>query len=215
MDRDFDARIENSRILGFLFDALAAPAEQWLNHQPFFDLPNGPIQVGGQIEDFYLRYLESPFRSQVGGSRFNNLLWLNLIAHAMQPSIIVDSGTFLGASAWALSLGAPQCPIYSFDVDLSHLKLRALAVKYVQSDWMRVDFSSYDPSRGLCYFDDHIDQAKRLIEAGSRHIPTAIFDDDFPITAFAPMAHEGQALPKIEFVLDDRLREGAGDQMAR
>jgi hypothetical protein len=89
----------------------------------------------------------------------------------------------------------------------SRLKLKVPTVNYIQSDWMGIDLSSCDPSRGLCYFDDHIDQAKRLIEAGSRHIPTAIFDDDFPVTAFAPMAHEGQSLPKVEFVLDVRLRE--------
>ena len=36
-----------------------------------------------------------------------------------------------------------------------------------------------------------------------------VFDDDFPVTSFALMAHDGFALPKIEFVLDEKLSDAS------
>ncbi|MGC2297232.1 MAG: hypothetical protein WA476_00410, partial [Acidobacteriaceae bacterium] len=144
-------------------------------------------------------------REAGGGSRFNNLAWLYTIARAMQPSFVIDSGTFRGASAWAFSKAG--IPVYSFDIDLSQLLHRSPAVLYTQSDWTVFNWRDKDLSQALIYFDDHLDQVRRLFEASQRVLPVAIFDDDFPITSFAPMANGGRALPKIEFVLDDELRQ--------
>jgi hypothetical protein len=157
------------------------------------------------LGEFYQEFLERPFREPGGGSRFNNLAWLYLIARAMQPSLVIDSGTFRGASAWAFSLAG--VPVYSFDVDLSRLAHRAEGVLYTQSDWTAFNWEDKDLSHALVYFDDHLDQVRRLMEAARRGVPVAVFDDDFPLTSFAAMANRGNALPKIEFVLDDDLRQ--------
>src|ERR1700730_18364541 len=94
---DFDARLENPRHLQFLFDDLAEPIERWINTQQLFALHSGPIQVRSEVETFYHEYLLSPFRVQSGGSRFNNLLWLYLLSKAVRPTVIIDSGTYMGA----------------------------------------------------------------------------------------------------------------------
>ena len=122
----------------------------------------------------------------------------------MQPDLVIDSGTFRGASAWAFS--ATGAKVHSFDIDLSRLARTSDHVTYSQRDWTQFDWKDFDFSRTLIYFDDHLDQVRRLIEAAQRGIPLAIFDDDLPVTSVAPMAHGGAALPKIEFVLDDGLR---------
>ena len=205
-DHDLDARLESSRHLEFVFDDLADPIEQWINCQQLFTCGK-PILVRSAVENFYYQYLASPFRAHVTVSRFNNLLWLYLIAKVFEPTFIVDSGTYTGASAWALSLACPDSPLYSFDIDLSRLKLRSPGVRYIQADWTTLDAKECDFSHGLCYFDDHVDQIGRLLQAAERGFPLAIFDDDFPVTSFAPMAHDGTALPKIEFALDDRIRD--------
>jgi hypothetical protein len=202
---DFDARLESPRHLQFLFDALAEPIERWINTQQLFTLCSRPALVKPDIERFYHEYLGSPFRVQVGASRFNNLLWLYLLARMLRPTVIIDSGTYMGASAWALSLGSPDSPVHSFDPDLSRLKLKRPGIQYIQADWTTFDIKSCDVSRGLCYFDDHVDQVGRLIQAAERGFSFVIFDDDFPVTSFVSMAHDGLALPKVEFALDDRL----------
>jgi hypothetical protein len=205
--QDFDGRLESTRHLQILFSALAEPIERWLEAQQLFARVGGTKEIKEHIEIFYLEYLRSPFRVQGGGSRFDNLLWLYLLAQATRPTVIVDSGTYTGGSAWALSLGSPGSPIFSFDLELSHLKLRKPGVKYIQCDWMKFDSAGCDVSRGLCYFDDHVDQIGRLIQAAGRGFPLAVFDDDYPVTSFAAMAHGGFALPKIEFALDSRLSD--------
>lgn len=187
--------------------AMAREIGEWLASQTLFDVKQA-IDLEAEIAAFYDDYLVSPFRLQLGESRYNNCLWLYLLARASAPDLIIDSGTYTGASSWALSRGAPQAKVVSFDIDLSNLRLRLPNVDYVEKDWTSFDLVPHAGRNVLAYFDDHIDQARRLIEARERGIPLAIFDDDFAIGAFPAMAHNGAALPKLEFVLDESLRDG-------
>ncbi len=202
---DFDYRLEDRDSLQELFSALSRPIREWINTQSIVPAVMTINDLPGEIEHFYQAFLRTPFRTKTGGSRFNNLLWLNIVSRVMKPSLIVDSGTFQGASAWALSQGSPSSRVLSFDIDMSRLLSRSASVEYIEADWTTRDFTGLDVSRGLCYFDDHLDQVRRLLEARQGGFPVAIFDDDFPVTSVAPMAHDGAALPKIEFVLDDTL----------
>lgn len=203
---DFDARLDRPEQLQRMFAALGAEADAWLARQPLFTVRR-ELDCAREIESFFAHYLASPYRSRFGGSRFNNLAWLYLVAKAYQPSLVIDSGTYTGASAWALALATPSVPILSFDIDLSQLAHRSDGVTYLETDWSAFDFKNYDLSRSFAYFDDHVDQARRLLECAERSVALAVFDDDFPVTAFAPMAHGGAALPKVEFVLDEELRK--------
>ena len=69
-------------------------------------------------------------------------------------------------------------------------------------------FDTPSTTRTLAYFDDHVDQVRRLIEAADRGCQIAIFDDDYPITSFYAMAPNASVLPKIEFALDPTLQDG-------
>lgn len=202
---DFDSRLDNPKLLARMHRDLAQGFGEWLSTQTLFTQKQ-TFDIEKATADFFQVYLASPFRSQGGGSRFNNLLSLVLIARAAQPTLIVDSGTFTGASAWAFALGAPNAKILSFDIDLSRLLRRVPQVEYIQTDWAEYDFSKVPTVDSLCYFDDHIDQVRRLLEAKERGFPLLVFDDDFGLTSFAPMALGGMALPKIEFLFDEDLK---------
>jgi hypothetical protein len=204
--RDFDARLDQPDQLARIFWEIGRCADEWLAKQTLFPVRKA-FNSADELNVLYEEFLEMPFRDRSGGSRFNNLSWLYLIAKAAQPAVVIDSGTFKGASAWALSRAVPHADAYSFDIDLSQLAYRADGVTFVESDWTEFRWGGIDLTDALVYFDDHLDQARRLIEASAHGIPLAVFDDDFPVTSFAEMAHDGSALPKIEFVLDDRLRE--------
>jgi predicted O-methyltransferase YrrM len=204
--RDFDGRLDQPEHLQRIFSGIGAAADEWLAEQTLFPVSR-KFRSAEELPEIYAAYLDSPFRNQGGGSNFNNLAFLFLIARAMQPAAIIDSGTYRGASAWAFALAVPHTTVYSFDIDLSSLARRVPNARYQQRDWTEFDWSEADMARTLIYFDDHLDQARRLLEAAERGIGLAIFDDDFPVTSFAAMARGGQALPKIEFVLDDELRK--------
>lgn len=203
---DFDARVTQAEQVTRMLAALAQSFDEWMREQTLFTRRKDFVAVD-ELETFYTSYISSLHRQQFGGSRFNNLAFLYLLAKAISPSTIVDSGTYTGSSAWALSLGSPQSNVLSFDIDMSALKDRLPTVQYIEGDWTSFDWETVNLHDSFVYFDDHVDQARRLLEAAERQIPLAIFDDDFPVSAFAPMAHNGDALPKIEFVLDDTLRQ--------
>jgi hypothetical protein len=204
---DFDARLTSETHINRMHKALAEAFQGWVEIQKIIEKPV-TFNIIEHVFAFYEQYLKSPFRTPHGGSRYNNALWLSLLSRAINPGLIVDSGTYEGASAWVFAIGAPDAKIYSFDIDLSHIRKREANCVYREHDWMVHEFREIDCTIGLCYFDDHVDQAKRLIEARSRGFLYAIFDDDFNVTSFAPYAHESNALPKVEFILDDSLLDG-------
>jgi hypothetical protein len=203
--QDFDARLEQECFRSRIFSALGGEISGWLGKQNLFEQRCG-FNAEELVADIYGQFLQSPFRRRSGGSRFNNLCWLAAIAKAMQPSLIVDSGTFQGASAWAFSASGVPCKIISFDIDLSRILLRVPGVLYCERDWTENDWYGFDLSNALAYFDDHLDQIRRLKEAARAGFRIAIFDDDFAVTSFSEMACGGSALPKIEFALDPCLR---------
>jgi hypothetical protein len=207
IDMDFEARLVSEKRLDRIFSEIAETASGFFASQTILPV-NRKFDFRAETERFYELYLSSPFRRKAGGSRIGNLLWLDLMAKVVEPNLVVDSGTYMGASAWAMSQGAPQARILSFDIDLSNLALRAENVEYIERDWTSMDYDGLDRGNSLCYFDDHVDQGRRLKEAASRGFPFAIFDDDFSIYSFAAMAHRGDALPKISFLLDETLEHG-------
>ena len=204
---DFNARIVSETHLDRIFETMSKIASDYLFSQVIVKL-NNQFNIEEEIRRFYAEFLKSPFRRRKGGSRFGNLLWLDLLAKSAGPDLIVDSGTYMGGSAWALAQGAPDARILSFDIDMSHLALKCPNVEYFEHDWTTFDYGGIKRNNSLCYFDDHLDQVRRLREAGVRGFQVAIFDDDFSALEFVSMAHGGIALPKISFVLDDSLRDG-------
>jgi hypothetical protein len=174
---DFDCRLADPAELDRLFGALARAINEWIVAQRTWTA--SALDWRAEVERFYELYLGSPYRAMSGGSRFNNQLWLYAVTKAYAPKLVVDSGTYQGASAWALDLAAPG-KVISFDIDLSQLVRREPGVRYVERDWYGADILSGEALGGaLIYFDDHLNQARRLLEAQAAGIPFAVFDDDF------------------------------------
>lgn len=207
IDMDFDARLVSEKRLDRMFAEIAETAAGFFASQTILPVTR-KFDFQAEIGRFYEAYLTTPFRRKAGGSRIGNLLWLDLISKAVAPDLVIDSGTYMGASAWAMSQGAPDARILSFDINLSNVALRCENVEYIERDWTSTDYEGLDRSKSICYFDDHVDQGRRLKEAASLGFPLAIYDDDFSVYSFAPMAHDGHALPKISFLLDDTLEDG-------
>ena len=207
LERDYDDVPLDDFTLDALVGRMAAAFDRWIGAQTLFER-RAQFDTRAATAAFFDDWRRTPFRDPHGGSRFNNLLWLHLIAKSCEPDVIVDSGTFQGASAWALYRACPQARIISFDIDLSQLRLNADAVTYVQCDWSAYDLGLSPSDIMLCYFDDHVDQVKRLLEAADKGCRLALFDDDYPLTSFFTMARTPAVLPKLEFALDTSLTDG-------
>ena len=203
---DFDARLLSARHHDRMIDRLASIIAPYLKQDMLFGCRN-TIDCHAEIERFMTDYLGLEHRSQGGGSRFINLLWLYLLARVRQPASIVESGTYRGLSAWALHKGAPDARLITFDIDPASLMLRLPEVEYVNTDWCGYEFD-IDPTKTLLFFDDHVDQARRVREAHARGFRELMFDDDAPLHSFARRTGHAGALPKISFVFDGALSDG-------
>jgi hypothetical protein len=140
-----------------------------------------------------------------GGLGFNGLLWLFSIVRSFSPKMVVESGTFLGGSAWTIRKASPSAIIHSFDVDLSNLLVTDRSILFHEMDWNESNIESEDPDSSLCFFDDHVDQIKRLFEAQERGFKYAIFDDNTPVNCTYLATH---GVPTLDFVYDERIDDG-------
>jgi hypothetical protein len=62
------------------------------------------------------------------------------------------------------------------------------------------------PEVSLCYFDDHVNHGKRLLEAAERGFTRAIFDDNVPWHA---LHKDGlPPVPTIDMLFDTSLKDG-------
>lgn len=153
------------------------------------------------VEEFDEHYLRAPIRQTIGGSGYNGAVILFSFVRLMDPNMIVESGVFKGFTTWVLRLAAPQADIHSFDVDLSQLEYRDDSVNFYNHNWLEANLNGDDKS--LIFFDDHINQARRIIEANSNGFSTIIFDDDFALSA--PYIDTENIIPTVSMICDELI----------
>ena len=147
-----------------------------------------------------------PVRQFLGGGGWNAGLHLFCIARAIEPSTIIESGTFKGFSSWVFRQASPQSEIHCFDVDLSKRQWRAPSIVYHEYDWSDATIAMNEPKRAFAYFDDHVSQARRIIEAARLGITLVGFDDNLPVEGL--FVDGTPAAPTVDMILDERLRDG-------
>lgn len=140
-----------------------------------------------------------------GGLFLNNTVSLFAICAYFQPPTIVDSGTFTGNSAWALSRACPSARVQSFDITHVALKHREPGVNYHLGDWSRIITAPFDCDRALAFFDDHVDQIRRIEECAERNVRIVVFDDDTPVNA-THNGHNSHSFPKASFAFWESAR---------
>lgn len=158
------------------------------------------------VDDFFHKYPQRPILQNVGGSGFHNCFWLYIVTKILGPSLIIESGVWKGQSSWVLREACPDATIHSFDINLKKLTYRSKSINYHEMDWCEFNFNSVDPLRSLCFFDDHINQAKRTREAYDKGFRTLIFDDNPPVHKLFSFGLPG--VPTIDMLLDDSIKPG-------
>ncbi len=162
--------------------------------------------LAAAVSEFFPLYEQRPVQNNIGGSLFNDSLCLYLTARLLVPTLIVESGTFRGHSAWLLRRACPEAEILSFDIDLSQLEHREPDVTYYEGDWTDFPLPAIAAELALIWFDDHINQAMRLYEAHNRGFRRALFDDNFP--AYNLYATGGAPVPTLAMAIDETLHDG-------
>jgi len=162
--------------------------------------------VTAAAEEFFRLYPERPVQNNSGGSAYADCFWLYTAARLLGPRLLVESGVHRGQTSWLLRHACPDARLYAVDVDLGALVYRDPSIHYHQGDWTELGLEGVDPTSALAFFDDHVSQARRTIEAHARGFRTLLFDDDLDATILH--ATGAPPVPTIAMVLDDTLEPG-------
>ena len=136
------------------------------------------VDVHDIIDEFFDSFAEKHWNKSFplhGSTSFGGLFSLYFVTKKVAPRVVIESGVFVGASLHALRNAAPGAKIFAYDLDFGPLQYRDDSITYVNSDWMEDE--NCDGDGGLVFFDDHINNATRLVQARQRGLRYAIFDD--------------------------------------
>jgi len=158
--------------------------------------PDGAVLE--QVRAFWALIPTAPVRQRRGGSGFNGALQLYVAMRALRPDFVIESGVFRGLTTWVIRQACPQAQIFCHDPDLSGLQYRDRLARYSTADWSTADWSLLDPARTVAFFDDHVAQGRRVVEARARGLTRLLFDDD--AAAHRIHAHGGPAHPTIAMI---------------
>jgi hypothetical protein len=163
-----------------------------------------------QIEKFTLDFIEiypgRPLENNIGGTGLVPNYWLFVLTKWLEPGLIVESGVWKGQSSWLLRQARPSAEIHAFDINLKSLQYKDKTISYHEYDWINSDIRNKKPDEGLVFFDDHVNQAKRVREAYNRGFKWLIFDDNVPADQIYKIGVP--ALPSIDMLFDAHLKEG-------
>jgi hypothetical protein len=200
---DYDDRVLSPRPAARLRARVAeAVAGFWRAEAPGIE----PAAVAAAIDAFFALYPERPVADNSGGSGFNDSLWLFTTARLLAPALIIESGVYKGQSSWLLRQAAPDATLHSIDLDLAQRCWRDEAIAYHEGDWSELALRAPDRGTALCFFDDHVSQARRIREAHARGFRTLLFGDD--VAAETLHATGRPPLPTVSMLLDDTLVPG-------
>ncbi len=139
------------------------------------------------------------------GSTPVTLPWLFMVARALQPKVLVESGTFAGSSLFMLRHAAPLAKMFAFDLDFSELVTRLDGVEYRQHDWGTDSVRAESPA-DLCYFNDHINNCKRVRQCYERGFKHLILDDSPDMGEIHKWRYP--AVPTISMIENNKWRDG-------
>jgi hypothetical protein len=162
-------------------------------------------RIRREVEAFFACISSCPVVQNHGGSGFNGGLLLFVIARVQDPEVIIESGVFRGFTTWIMRQACPAAKIYCFDLTFRSLMYRDSKAVYVQRDWSGFDFASGDLRKSLCFFDDHVDQWRRIEEAKARKADCIVFDDSFP--SHKIHCELSLAVPSAAFLLEELLTD--------
>lgn len=159
------------------------------------------------VHSFFETYRLKEIEDNSGGSGFHNSFWLYMTSKVFNPELIIESGVWKGHSSWLLQKSSPLAKLYAFDISFSYLIYKSPQINYVESDWSTYTFDESKEliSNSICFFDDHIDSAKRVIEAYEKGFRRLIFDDSPPLNKMFTFGIP--PFPTVPVIMDTSLNE--------
>lgn len=141
--------------------------------QEYFDF-------SAHIEEFIGEYSARPFRRNWGGMGLNHSFAVFAMLREIKPTLVVESGVWRGHSTWLISRAVPQAQIVALDPRPDFREVNVEGTIYLTDDFAGVDWTRFDATNSICFFDDHVSALARLMEMKWAGFSKAIFEDNYP-----------------------------------
>ncbi len=157
------------------------------------------------IIDFYRLLKYNPALKVIEGATVDGLnIWLHLIVRQLMPQLIVESGVGFGRSLYTLRTAAERAELHAFDISFLINLYKEPSIIYYENDWSKSEVTC--SGIGFCYFDDHINNGRRIREAYEKGFTHLIFDQCAPVGMVHLYRYPG--LPSAVMIGEDTLNEG-------
>lgn len=131
------------------------------------------------LPQFLRLYDSRPLRDNQGGMQLNHSYACFCILKLLNPSVIIESGVWKGASTWLLQSVLANAKLFCLDPVLSNILYKSPTAVYLSTDFLDCDWSNIDGSNALCIFDDHQSALHRCMHMKWWGFKYALFEDNY------------------------------------
>jgi len=167
-------------------------------------VPAASLSVN-DINTYFNLMTQNPAFGLVGTTPGNGTLWLCLLVRALNPKVVVESGVYHGSSLFTIKASAPQAKVFAFDINFKTLLSRLDGVDYREHDWATDDIRAESHS-DLCFFDDHINNCKRVRQAYERGFKHVVVDDSPDLGEIHNLRYP--AVPSMSMIENNKWMDG-------
>ena len=142
------------------------------------------------LPEFLEIYRDRPVQGNGGGMGPVHLFLSWYAIKKVNPSHVIESGTFKGLGTWVFEQAVPDAFIYSIDPQPtlyhpdSYTSQKPTTVYFhsPKDDFTNIGWVEYieDPNDCVCFFDDHQNAVFRTLQAYSRGFSKLMFEDNYP-----------------------------------
>ena len=119
-----------------------------------------------------------------GGMKVPDMFSLYFLLKKLRTSIVIESGVWNGQSTKLIRETLEDVKIISLDPRPIEGYIDENTTYYVGNtfkDFKDLDLSSFDMNNVLCFFDDHQNQAQRLVQCIDKKVKHVFFNDNYPV----------------------------------
>jgi hypothetical protein len=116
-----------------------------------------------------------------GSSGYSRLKHMYDLCKELNPSIIIESGTWIGQSSYLFRHACPDAKIICHDIQFDRLQWKDDSITYIKQDIESTPSTipnEEDMDKTLLFFDDHISQKQRIEWAKKMGFKNILFDDN-------------------------------------
>lgn len=184
-------------------------------YSSFFDIPLLNVDFEKLASDYEHHYSQAISFGlfAAGGIREKDHLNFWCLSQVLSPEVYVESGVFIGSSLHAFIGSCAIKNIFAIDPDIDQLKVPREIIPGLEligdKDFSQIDFS-LSGLKSLVYFDDHIDTARRIIQASAKGFRYIMFDDSTGLEGICQRLYP--AIPTIPMIMNAEILN-PGDEL--